>query len=82
MCESESGGSTMCPMGEPTTTMNAQVLVGYAGILPAAAMAYFAFGGRTKAAKVALAVGLLWWAGWIFLNDASVHGWNDGMTLL
>jgi hypothetical protein len=82
MCDSESGGSTMCPMGEPTTTMTAQVVVGVTGILPAAAMAYLAFTGRRTGAKVALAAGLVWWAGWAFLNDASVHGWGSGMTLL
>jgi hypothetical protein len=82
MCESESGGSTMCPSGVPTTTMDAQLYGGFAGILPAAAMAYFAFRGKENAAKIALCAGLLWWAGWAFLNDASVHGWDGGMTLL
>jgi hypothetical protein len=82
MCESESGGSTMCPLGEPSTTMTAQLVAGMAGTLPALVMAYFAFRGRRTEAQVALAVGLLWWAGWAFLNDASIHGWGDGMTLL
>jgi hypothetical protein len=82
MCESESGGSTMCPNNEPTLTMNAQLYGGYAGLIPAAVVAYFAFRGSRTAAKVALAVGLVYWVAWLFVNDASIHGWNDHMTLL
>jgi hypothetical protein len=82
MCESESGGSTMCPMGEPTLTMDAQRYGGYAGLLPAVAMVYLAFIGRRTAAKFALLIGILWWIGWAVLNDASIHGWDTDMTLL
>jgi hypothetical protein len=82
MCFSESGGSTMCPDGEPTTTMAAQLVVGLAGVVPAAAMVYFAFRGERRASVLALTVGLAVWAGWAFLNDAAVHQWGPGMRLL
>jgi hypothetical protein len=82
MCFSESGGSTMCPVGEPTTTMSAQLVVGLAGMLPALAMAVFAFRGARRLALAALAVGLVWWVGWAILNDAAVHEWGSDMRLI
>jgi Na+/proline symporter len=81
-CLSESGGSTMCPMNEPSTTMTAQLVVGYAGVLPAAVMVFFAFRGRPRAARAALVVALVTWAVWALLVDATVHGWNDDMQFL
>jgi Na+/proline symporter len=82
MCFAESGGSTMCPDGEPTTTMTAQLVVGLAGLIPAAVMVRSAFRGARRAAVVALVVGLAVWIGWAILNDAAVHEWGPGMRLL
>jgi hypothetical protein len=72
----------MCPDGEPTTTMTAQLVVGLAGLIPAAAMVRFAFRDAKRASVVALIVGLAVWAAWAFLNDAAVHEWGPGMRLL
>src|SRR5215210_5593265 len=77
MCLSESGGSTMCPDGEPTNTMDAQLIVGLVGVLPAVAMAFFAFRGARRPAVAMLVLGLMLWAGWAFLNDAAVHEWGS-----
>ena len=82
LCFSESGGSTMCPEGEPTTTMSAQLVVGLAGVIPALAMALFAFRGAQRLAVAALVLGLVWWAGWAFLNDAAVHEWGSDMRFV
>jgi hypothetical protein len=76
LCFDESGGSTMCPDGHPTTTMKAQLIVGFVGIVPAVVMAFFAFRGAKRLAIAALVVGLVLWAGWGLLNDAAVHGWG------
>jgi hypothetical protein len=78
-CLSESGGSTMCPMNEPTNTMQAQLVLGIVGVIPALLMAFFAFRGRGRPAKATLVIGLVMWAVWGVLNDASVHGWGDDM---
>jgi hypothetical protein len=82
MCFSESGGSTMCPEGEPTTTMSAQLVVGLVGVVPAILMACFAFRGAKRLAVAALVLGLALWAGWAFLNDAAVHEWGSDMRLI
>jgi hypothetical protein len=71
-CLSESGGSTMCPMNEPTTTMTAQLVVGYAAVVPAAATVFLAFRGRSRAARVALGIVLLMWAAWGLLVNAAL----------
>jgi hypothetical protein len=78
-CLSESGGSTMCPMNEPTNTMQAQLVLGIVGVIPALLLVLFAFRGRRTPAKAALLIGLVMWAVWGVLNDASVHGWSDDM---
>jgi hypothetical protein len=82
MCFGESGGSTMCPDGDPTGTMSAQLIVGLLGIVPAAAMAFFAFRGQKRPAVVALIVGVVVWTGWALLNDAAVHDWGSEMRLI
>lgn len=82
MCFDESWGSTMCPQGAPTTTMTAQLLVGIAGLLPPIGMAVFAFRGQTRLAITSLAIGLMMWMGWAFLNDAAVHAWGSEMRLV
>ena len=79
-CLSESGGSTMCPMNEPTNTMQAQLVLGLVGVIPALLMVFWAFRGRRAPAMVALVIGLVMWAVWGVLNDASVHGWGDDMV--
>lgn len=66
----------MCPEGQPTATMKAQLIVGFVGLLPALAMGFFAFRGAKRAAIAALIAGLALWAGWGFLNNAAVHGWG------
>jgi hypothetical protein len=60
--------------------MQAQLVLGLAGVIPAAAMAFFAFRRHPTAARVALVTGLVMWAVWALLNDASVHGWEDDMV--
>ncbi len=82
LCHGDSGGSTMCPDGQATSTMTAQLIVGVIGVLPPLAMAFFAFRGARRPAVAALVVGLLLWAGWAVLNDASVHGWGSDMRLV
>jgi hypothetical protein len=82
MCFSESGGSTMCPEGEATATMSAQLIVGLVGVAPAILMAFFAFRGAKRLAVAALVLGLALWAGWAFLNDAAVHEWGSDMRLI
>lgn len=82
MCFSESGGSTMCPDGNPTATMTAQLVVGLAGLIPPALMTFFAFRAAPRLALRALVAGLVLWGAWAFLNDAAVHGWGPGMRLL
>jgi Na+/proline symporter len=81
-CFGESGGSTMCPDGKPSTTMTAQLVVGLAGLVPAAVMAYFAFRDARRLAVAALLVGLVLWAGWVLLNDAAVHEWGSDMRVI
>jgi hypothetical protein len=82
LCHGESGGSTMCPDGEPTTTMTAHLVVGFVGTLPPLVMACLAFRDADRPARAALTVGLLLWIGWAFLNDAAVHGWGSDMRLV
>jgi hypothetical protein len=43
----------MCPEGEATTTMSAQLIVGLVGVVPAVLMAFFAFRGAKRAAVAA-----------------------------
>jgi hypothetical protein len=73
------GGSTMCPQGEATTTMTAQLVVGLARMAPQLAMVGFAFHDRRQAVVAALVVGLILWVGWALLNNAAVHGWDSDM---
>ena len=63
ICFGESGGSTMCPDGEPTTTLSAQLVVRLVGLVPALAMVFFAFRDAKRPVVAALAVGLALWAG-------------------
>jgi hypothetical protein len=81
-CFWESGGSTMCPDGDPTTTMSAQLVVGLVGLAPALAMVLFAFRDAKRPFVAALLVGLATWAAWALLNDAAVHGWGSDMRLV
>jgi hypothetical protein len=82
LCHGDSGGSLMCPDGEPTITMTLQLIVGVAGLVPPILMTYLAFRNARRAAIIALICGLVLWAGWGFLNDAAVHGWSSQMTLI
>jgi hypothetical protein len=82
MCHGEFGGSTMCPQGEPTGTMTAQLIVGLVGVVPPLVMIAAAFRDKRRAALAALVVGLILWAGWAFLIDAAVHGWGSDMRFV
>jgi Na+/proline symporter len=82
MCFSESGGSTMCPEGEPTSTMSAQLIVGLVGVAPAILLVFFAFRGAKRPAVATLVLGLVLWAAWAVLNDAAVHEWGADMRLV
>jgi Na+/proline symporter len=82
LCHGESSGSTMCPDGQATSTMIAQLIVGLLGLLPPLAMAFFAFRGAKRPAVAALVVGLVVWAGWAVLNDAAVHEWGSDMRFV
>jgi hypothetical protein len=83
LCHGESYGSTMCPDGNPTTTMSAQLVVGLLGLIPPALMVYFIFFRESKRGMwISFLVGLVVWAGWAVLNDASVHGWDSDMVLV
>jgi hypothetical protein len=53
-----------------------QYVVSLVGLIPPLLMVYFCVRGETRRALAALAVGLLVWAGWGVLNDATVHGWG------
>jgi hypothetical protein len=63
MCFSDSQGSTMCPAGEPTTTMMAQLIVGLVGVVPAPVIVFFAFRDAKRLVVAALVVGLALWTG-------------------
>lgn len=73
------GTSPMCFEGNATTTMTLQLVVGLLGVAIAGAMLYFAFQGKRHASRWALAAGLLTFAVWAVLNDATVHGWDRSM---
>jgi hypothetical protein len=82
MCFGEGGGSTMCPEGEPTTTMIGQLVLGILGFGSAIAMVLFAFRDDKRAAIAALVFALVLWAAWGLLNDAAVHEWGSEMRLI
>jgi hypothetical protein len=82
LCFGDSGGSTMCPNGHPSTTMTFQLVVGLLGVVPAAYFVFCVFRDRNRRAAAVLIGGLLMWAGWALLNDAAVHGWGGGMRLI
>jgi hypothetical protein len=82
LCFEESGGSSMCPEGEATTTMSAQLIVALVGLVPPLVMVFFAFRGAKRPAVAALVLGLALWVGWAFLNDAAVHEWGSDMRLI
>jgi hypothetical protein len=67
--------------GTVSTVRTVQLILGWVGIVPAAAMAYFVFRESNRKAAATLAIGLIVWAGWAVLNDAAVHGWRN-MVLL
>lgn len=79
LCYGESGGSSMCPNGDATTTMTLQLVVALVGVAAAAAMVGFAWRGRARRAREALAAAVAIFALWAVLNDASVHGWDRDM---
>ena len=82
LCFGESGGSTTCPDGAPTTTMAAQLIVGLVGLVPPSVAVFFAFQDEKRVAIRALVAGLGLWTVWAFLNDAAVHEWGSGMRLV
>jgi hypothetical protein len=67
------GCEPICPNGLVTT----QLIVAVAGVVPAAVLVYACGTGRRRLALVALAVGIIVYAGWGLLNDASLHGWGN-----
>ena len=82
LCNGESGGSTSCPNGHATETMNAQLMIGLLGLLPPAVMGYFAHRHRRGPALIALILGVVLWVAWGVLNDAAVHGWGSEMRFV
>lgn len=68
--------------GDVSTVTTLQLILGWAGIAPAVAMAYFAFRGSNRKAMAAFCIGLIVWTGWAVLDDAAVHGWGHDMVLL
>jgi hypothetical protein len=68
--------------GSVSTETTLQFILGWAGIVPVAAMAYLVFTRSTRKATVAFAIGLIVWMAWIVLNDAAIHGWDDDMTIV
>jgi hypothetical protein len=79
LCFGESGGSSMCPDGEATTTMTMQLVVALLGVGVAAAMVGLAWRSKGRAARGAALAALAMFALWAVLNDASVHGWDRDM---
>jgi hypothetical protein len=67
--------------GTVSAVTTLQFILGWVGIAPALAMAYFVFRGRNHLAVAGLIVSVTFWAGWAVLNDAAVHGWRDSFLL-
>ena len=55
-----------------------QLIAALLGLAAAVTMAYFAAGGRRRAAGLSLTVTLLLYAVWAVLLDAATHGWGSG----